>query len=55
LWLNIHDRSTNGAHAASVTGIPAVALRTAAKIAPEVTDAARSGSEASDHIGRSLA
>ena len=53
LRLNIQDDSTKGAHADSVTGIPVVALRTAARIAPEVSEAARAGREASDQIGRS--
>ena len=55
LWLNSQRPSVNGAQAPSPTGMPAVALRTAARTAPERTPAATSGSEASVHIGTAAA
>ncbi|GAB3855029.1 hypothetical protein GCM10027610_087530 [Dactylosporangium cerinum] len=52
LWENSHGPSWNGAAADSVTGMPTVAERTAARTAPEDVAAASNGSDGSLHSGR---
>jgi hypothetical protein len=51
LWLNSQGPSPNGAAAVSTTGMPAVALRTAASTAPARVTRASAGSVASLHRG----
>jgi len=51
--VNIQPPATKGAQAVSVTGIPAVALRAAARIALDEIDAASPGRDESVHIGTS--
>jgi hypothetical protein len=54
LWLNSQRPSAKGAAAVSVTGIPAVADRTAASTPPDRVPAATAANEASDQIGCAL-